>query len=147
MSKVWYSIHNLRGFKQIEGILYVQSYTISAGILEKKVQASIDSFNKNHNWEERWTIEDAKDRLNNNHQLFLGVDKDDKPLAHVWFNEDLLYNAYINPEREYGYGEAFIKACLNSVKYDTVKLYCDDWNIRAQKFFEKVGFKQDNISK
>ena len=147
MSKIWYSIHNSGGYKNLEGILYVQSYTITGEILSKKVQASIDSFNKNHDWKEMWTIEEAKDRLNNNHQLFLGVDKDDKPLAHVWFNEDLLYNAYINPEREYGYGEAFIKSCLNSIKYNTVKLYCDDWNIRAQKFFEKIGFKKDNISK
>lgn len=147
MSKIWYSIHNSGGYKNLEGILYVQSYTITGEILSKKVQASIDSFNKNHDWKEMWTIEEAKDRLNNNHQLFLGVDKDDKPLAHVWFNEDLLYNAYVNPEREYGYGEAFIKSCLNSIKYNTVKLYCDDWNIRAQKFFEKIGFKKDNISK
>jgi len=147
VSKIWYSIHNSGGYKNLEGILYVQSYTITGEILSKKVQASIDSFNKNHDWKEMWTIEEAKDRLNNNHQLFLGVDKDDKPLAHVWFNEDLLYNAYVNPEREYGYGEAFIKSCLNSIKYNTVKLYCDDWNIRAQKFFEKIGFKKDNISK
>ena len=141
-SKIWYSIFNTRGYKSIEGILYVQSYTISGGILEKKVQASIDSFNSNHDWEDMWTIEDAKERLNNGHQLFLGVDKDDNPLAHVWFDEDYLYNVYINPEREYGYGEAFIKSCLNSIKHDTVKLYCDDWNIKAQKFFEKIGFKK-----
>lgn len=141
-NKVWYSIHNSRGFKQVSRILYVQSYTITSDILGKKVQASIDSFNSNHDWKDMWTIEDAKERLNKGHQLFLGVDREDKPLAHVWFDKDLLYNAYVNPNREKGYSEKFIKSCLNSIKYDKVKLYCDDWNIKAQIFFEKVGFKK-----
>ena len=139
-NKIWYSIHNSRGFKGIEGVLYVQSYTISSGILLKKVQASIDSFNSNHELKDMWTIDDAKERLNKGHQLFLGVDRDDKPLGHVWFDNDLLYNAYINPEREEGYGEKFINTCLNSIRFNTVKLYCDEWNTKAQKFFEKVGF-------
>ena len=139
-NKIWYSIQNPRGFKQLKGVLYVQSYTITSGILGKKVQASIDSFNSNHDWKDMWTMEDAIERLNNNHHLFLGVDKDDKPLAHLWFNKDSLYNVYVNPAREDGYGVSFVKCCLNSIRYDTVKLYCDDWNVRAQSFFEKVGF-------
>ena len=60
------------------------------------------------------------------------------PLGCIY--KDSLYNVYVNPTREDGYGVSFVKSCLNSVRYDIVKLYCDDWNVRAQSFFEKVGF-------
>jgi ribosomal protein S18 acetylase RimI-like enzyme len=86
-----------------------------------------------------WDIEDAESRLKEGHNLFLGIDEEG-PLAHVWFNSSYLYNCYINPRRENGYGEKFLESCFNLVPFHTITLHTDEWNVRAQKFFEKVGF-------
>lgn len=135
--KIWYSILNTKDYDHIDGLLYVQPSTICS--LEHTIQSSIDSFNSNHYWEDMWGIDEAKERLEKGHDLFLGVDQEG-PLAHVWFDKNYLYNAYVNPRRVEGYGVGFIQACLNFIEYDHIKLYCDDWNSRAQKFFEKTGF-------
>lgn len=143
MSKVWYKIFNTKSYEHIPGLIWIQPHTLCS--LENSIQASIDSFHDHHDWPDMWDMDEAKKRLEQGHDLFLGMDQDG-PLAHVWFDKNYLYNAYVNPIREEGYGVSFIQACLNFLEYDYIKLYCDDWNIRAQKFFEKVGFEQDNIS-
>jgi ribosomal protein S18 acetylase RimI-like enzyme len=140
-NKIWYSIFNTKDYDHIEGLLYIQPYTMCS--LEHTIKSTIDSFNSNHVWEDMWTMEIAKKRLQDGHDLFLGVDLEGS-LAHVWFDKNYLYNAYINPRRKSGYGVKFIQACLNFIEYDNIKLYCDDWNIGAQKLFEKVGFQKNN---
>ena len=73
----------------------------------------------------------------------IGVDKEG-PLAHVWFDNDYLYNMYVNPRRPDEYGVKFVQFCLQFIVHDKVRLYCDDWNVRAQKFFEKIGFEKNS---
>ena len=63
--------------------------------LEHTIKSTIDSFNSNHVWEDMWTMEIAKKRLQDGHDLFLGVDLEGS-LAHVWFDKNYLYNAYVN---------------------------------------------------
>lgn len=141
MSKVWYTLHNTKDFDHLLGLVWIQPSTLCS--FENSIQASIDSFNSNHEWDEMWDIKEAKVRLDNGHNLFIGVDQDG-PLAHVWFDKDYLYNIYINPRRKEGYGVKFIEGCLNFIEHDYIKLYCDSWNIRAQKFFSKIGTRDDN---
>lgn len=136
-NKIWYSLFNTKDYEHIKGLVWIQPHTFCS--LENTIQASIDSFNNNIVWTEMWDLEDAEARLKDGHDLFIGVDQDG-PLAHVWFDKNYLYNLYSDPNRPDGYTESFVKACLNFIEYDNIKLYCDDWNIRAQKFFEKVGF-------
>ena len=136
-NKIWYTFPNEQNYPTLEGILWIQPHTFCS--LENTIQSSIDSFNENVYWTEMWDMETASDRLERGHDLFIGVDAEG-PLAHVWFEDNYLYNCYVNPRREDGYGERFIKACLNFIPFQTITLYTDEWNIRAQKFFEKVGF-------
>ena len=141
MNRVNYKILNTKDYEHIPGLLWVQPQTICS--LENTIQTSIDNFNNNVEWEDMWTLEQAYERLEKGHDLFLGV-TEDGPMAHVWFENDYLYNAFVDPRRVKGYGVRFIQACLNFMEYDYIRLYCDDWNIRAQKFFEKVGFLKES---
>lgn len=136
-NRIDYIFPNEQNYPTVPGLIYIQADTFCS--LENTIQASIDSFNNTIVWTEMWDLEDAKSRLDEGHSLFIGVD-DEGPLAHVWFEENYLYNFYVNPRRPDGYGEKFLKACLNLIPFHTISLYTDSWNIRAQKFFEKVGF-------
>ena len=138
-NKIWYNFPNEQNYSVIEGLLWIQPHTFCS--LENTVQASIDAFNEEVYWTEMWTMDVANERLERGHDLFIGVDTEG-PLAHVWFENNYLYNLFVNPRRPDGYAEQFIKSCLNYIPYDTISLYTDEWNIRAQKLFEKVGFKK-----
>lgn len=140
-NKIWYTFTNTQDYPTLEGLLWVQPHTFCS--LENTIQTSIDSFNDKIYWTEMWDIETASNRLERGHDLFIGVDSEG-PLAHVWFEKNYLYNLYVNPKRPVGYGEKFIKGCFNFIPYSTIRLYTDEWNTRAQKFFEKVGFIKIN---
>jgi hypothetical protein len=135
-NKIWYLFPNERNYLEIPGILYIQANTFCS--LENTIQASIDSFNRNVVWNDMWDINEAKSRLEKGNILFIGLDHEGT-LAHVWFEDNYLYNLYVDPRRPEGYGESFIKGCLNFIPFHTISLYVDEWNIKAQKFFEKVG--------
>lgn len=138
-NKIWYYFPNEHNYPIIEGLLWIQPHTFCS--LENTIQASIDSFNDEVYWTEMWTMDMASERLERGHDLFIGVDKEG-PLAHVWFEKNYLYNLFVNPRRPHGYAESFIKSCLNHIPHHTITLYTDEWNIRAQKLFEKVGFNK-----
>lgn len=135
-NRIWYEIKNTVSVEHLPGVVCISPETFCS--YKHTVQASIDAFNSHIEWKDMWTIEDAEKRIKEGHVLFIGTDKEG-PLAHVWFDSWLLYNMYVDPRRPDGYGVKFAKFCLQFNPADTVKLYCDDWNIRAQKFFEKVG--------
>lgn len=136
-NKISYIFPNEQNYPSISGLLYIQADTFCS--LKNTIQSSIDSFNNTIVWTEMWDIEDAESRLKEGHSLFIGVDEEG-PLAHVWFEDNYLYNLFINPRRPNGYGEKFLKSCFNLIPFHTISLDTDNWNIRAQKFFEKVGF-------
>ena len=107
------------------------------------IQETIDTFNKNVEWKDMWDIKEAEFRLKDGQDLFIGYDREGA-LAHVWFDKNYLYNCFINPRRPKGYGVTFITKCLQGISHRRIRLYCDEWNIKAQKFFEKVGFTKIN---
>ena len=137
--KIWYSYENLISGPLTRDILYITKDNFNQ--FESLVKETIDTFNKHVKYPEMWNLEDAKFRLKNNQSLFIGYDRQGA-LAHVWFDKDYLYNCFVNPRRPEGYGVTFITKCLQSVPHRKIRLYCDEWNIKAQKFFEKVGFKK-----
>lgn len=138
-NRINYTFQNTQDYPTIPGLLYINQDTFCS--LKNTIQASIDCFNNTIVWTEMWDIEDAESRLNEGHILFIGVDEKG-PLAHVWFDQSYLYNFYVNPRRPDGYGQKFLKACLSLVPFNRITLYTDEWNIRAQKLFEKVGFQK-----
>ena len=130
-------MENSHNYPVVEGIKHIQAHNIDAE--EEQVQQTINAFNQSVVWTEMWDLEDANSRVEEGHSLFIGTDQKGT-LAHVWFAEDYLYNCYVNSRRPDDYGQKFILSCLNIVPHHTINLYTDEWNVRAQKFFEKVGF-------
>lgn len=138
-SKLWYIKDNLANYPLVDGIVHIQAHNIDQH--QQLVEQTIEAFNLSVVWTEMWDLEDANSRVEEGHSLFIGTDQKGS-LAHVWFAEDYLYNCFVNPRRPDDYGQKFILACLNEVKHPVINLYTDEWNVRAQRFFEKVGFLQ-----
>lgn len=110
------------------------------------IQKCIDKFNSVHQWDEMWNENDAQGRFETNNCLFvyLKLGEFDNPIGYTWFDNDWLYNTFIHPSREQGHSVLFIQECCHSLNTSIkeIELYCDDWNIKAQKLFSKVGFKK-----
>jgi len=137
--KIWYHYDNLISSPITRDILHIKINNFNE--FKPLIQETIDTFNEYVKYPEMWSIEDAEYRLKNGQDLFIGYDRQGA-LAHVWFEKNYLYNCFVNPRRPDGYGVTFITKCLQSISHRRIRLYCDEWNIRAQKFFEKVGFKK-----
>jgi hypothetical protein len=138
--KVWYEIVNKSPYEGI-GVIKVDDSNSFVHFLY--IKESIESFNETLKWDMMWDLNTASLRFKQGDILFLLRDNEGA-LGHVWFADNYLYNLYINPRREKGTGEKFIKSCLNYVDEPIISCFCDEWNIKAQKFFEKVGFTKKN---
>lgn len=107
------------------------------------IQASIDTFNSEIEWESMWDLDDAEIRLLNKETLFILLDVD-TPIGHVWYDQYYLYNAFVSKERCDGDSPWFIQETMWDMKdshnLSYIKLYVDSWNNRAIKFWEKLGF-------
>ena len=90
---------------------------------------------------EQFKVSEAEERLKIGDVLWIGVDKEG-PLAHVWFKDNYLYNMYVDPRRPDNYAVRFVQFCIQFIDSKEIILYCDEWNIAAQKMFEKVGFEK-----
>ena len=135
-NKIWYKIP-LSNLKQpIKGIETVDGANCS--LYEKQIQETIQLFNSDIFWDDMFTLEDAYDRLETGHKLYLLRYKD-KPLGHLWDKNGYVYNVYVHPSRKKGTAELFFKSYMILSGHQEINLYTDDWNIKAQKFFEKVG--------
>lgn len=137
--KIWFTIENTTLYGSLKGVIKVTGSNVV-----EYVDEVIDSINAFHNeieWEGMWDLQEAKSRLQNNEVLFLLRDADGA-LGHVWFQENYLYNLFVCNRRELNTSIRFIEHCLSNTEYDKIKLYCDAWNIRAQKFFFKLGAKK-----
>lgn len=135
--QVWYSMINDSPYPTIGGFIYVTKENLD--LLKDKIQLSIDSFNSEHDWDGMWTIDDTISRLEIGHKLFLGID-DTGSLAHMWSDRGYLYNVYVSKRRSKGYGVRFVHNCLNHINETDITVYCDEWNTRAQKFTQDIGF-------
>ena len=50
-----------------------------------KLQSGIDEFNKQLNWDNMWTVTDAKERLKNNWWFYV-IEEDNKYIGWAWFD-------------------------------------------------------------
>ena len=107
------------------------------------IEKSISIFNSELDWEEMWNINDAEVRLLNGGTLYLLLENEN-PLGHVWYDLYYLYNAFVSVARHGGDSAWFIQETMWDMKseYDLtyIKLYVDDWNDRAKKFWKKLGY-------
>lgn len=145
--KIWYRIDS------IEKLPAKQSPENDFLILElddsnsfehfEDIKNTVETFNSLIDWEDMWSMEEASLRFKQGDKLYLLRDNKGA-LGHVWFANFYLYNLFIHPRRKQGLSEKFIKYCISKIDEPEIFCYCDSWNIRAQKFFEKVGFMKIN---
>ena len=126
-------------YGDIDGVTRVTKSNLPQFI--NQIEESIEAFKREVEWDKMWGVEEAKKRLFNNEVLFLLRDNKGA-LGHVWFQEDYLYNMFVSERRVTGTSMRFILHCFNYVPYKNIRLYCDKWNYKAQKFFKKVGAKK-----
>lgn len=113
---------------------------------KETIQLSIDNFKSEIDWDGMWDLNEAQRRINNNQKFYLLL-KDNLPIGHVWFIGEFLYNAFVSNKREEGISQWFICETINDVfqnGYNTITLYTEEWNIKAIKFWEKLGFSNIN---
>tara|TARA_B110000285_G_scaffold79072_1_gene91138 strand:- start:184 stop:636 length:453 start_codon:yes stop_codon:yes gene_type:complete len=107
------------------------------------IEQSIKLLNSEMSWDDMWDIDAAEARLERGETLYL-LCENENPLGHVWYDLYYLYNAYVSTKRQDGDSVWFIQETMWDMKseYDLtyIKLYVDDWNDRAKKFWKKLGY-------
>jgi len=148
MSFKLYFKHNLDvkiNSNQREGVSFLKITQDNFSVTKEFIQKSIDTFNSEIEWNEMWTIDTADDRLFSGEILYLLFDGD-TPIGHVWYDLYYLYNAFVSKKRQDGDSIWFIQETMWDMKenYDLsyIKLYVDDWNERAIKFWKKLGYRE-----
>lgn len=137
MSKVWYKVPNYSPYEVLPGVLTLTKEDYLPML--DTVQNCINLFNETIDWDGMWTLSDAIQRFQEDNILFVWFGPDEKVIGYYWLDECYIYNVFIHPSRPEGLSKKFMQTGFNYASCDYFILYCDDWNIRAQKFFEKVG--------
>jgi len=135
---IWFSINfsNVIDY-DVYGILVVHKDNYHK--YEKEIQQGIDSFNSELDWDDMWDILDAYERLEAGEKLYLYI-PENETIGYVWFKEDLLYNAFMHSSRKKGISKRFFSRAIIMNSYDTTKLFVKDWNVKAIRFWKKIGF-------
>ena len=107
------------------------------------IQKSIDTFHSQIDWNDMWDLDECEVRLSQDEILYLLLDSG-IPNGHVWYDSSYLYNAFVSENRTSGDSLWFIQETMWDMKeifnLRRISLYVDDWNIRAIKFWKKLGF-------
>lgn len=102
------------------------------------IQQCIDLFNCEIQWAGMFDLHTAVERFSNENRMFILLDNG-KVLGHVWFYQGYLFNFFVSQNRIKGDSEDFCHYTCKLIGRE-ILLYSVKDNIRAQKFFEKVGF-------
>ena len=148
MSFKLYFKHNLDvkiNSNQREGISFLKITQNNFSETKDFIQKSIDTFNSEIEWNGMWNIDTANDRISNGEILYLLLDGN-IPIGHVWYDLYYLYNAFVSKKRKDGDSIWFIQETMWDMKENDdlkyIKLYVDDWNKRAIKFWKKLGYRK-----
>ena len=150
---IWYNFNNFTNFQIIQinsnnlNLLKIQLHNFSDNT--DMIQYSIDKFNSQVNWDSMWNLNEAYERLSRNNTLYLLL-KNDLPIGHVWYIGEYLYNAFVSNERVDGESQWFIQQTMldrHKLGYNTITLYTDSWNKRANSFWKKLGYTIINKTK
>lgn len=104
------------------------------------IHDSIDTFNSEIEWEKMWTYKIGAKRISEPYHYLCLLTVDGKAMGHVWYKGKKLYNCFISKNRPDGISVKWLRGTFNIVKETYIQLVVDDWNKRAEKFYEKVGF-------
>ena len=111
------------------------------------IQEAIGHFNRELEWDEMFTFEEATNRVQNGMVMYIGV-INATVFGYVWFkeyvNNRFLFNLFVrNDVADKTYtGKEFASDVIN--RYECNKaIHCevDKWNEKSIKLFKKLGFK------
>ena len=134
--KIWYKCENVFSH-EITGLRKCtnDSYENHISYIEEAIANQM----KEMRWPGMWDLLEAKRRLEDGHIFYYLFDHKGV-VGHVWIDDNYIYNVFVHPRRLDGVSNLFLKAVMSLEGKEEYNLYCDEWNIKAQKFFEKVGF-------
>jgi RimJ/RimL family protein N-acetyltransferase len=110
---------------------------------------SINNFNLEIEWDEMFTLEEARSRVFNNMRMYIGI-INSKVFGHVWFknykNGSYLFNLFVkNKAKTENYtGTKFISDVINRFENEyPIYADVDEWNEKSIKLFNRLGFKKN----
>ena len=133
---------DLIGYKEHKVIEKVKRIKV---INNTKLQSGIDDFNRQLNWDNMWTVTDAKERLEKNWWFYV-IEEDNKYIGWAWFDEPnkQFCNLYVHKDyRDKGYGKELTYKRLNECKrmdIQNVWMKVDEWNKPEQKITQELGW-------
>jgi len=140
---IWHTINTESINSKISrnGISYIKIDKNNYKLYSDLIKKSIQLFNDEIEWDNMWDYNESIKRFNNNHIMYIMIENN-SPLGYVWYDKNYLYNTFVTEKRIKGDSQNFINYTLYDIKtkYTTVQCQCDDWNIRAQRFFKGIGF-------
>lgn len=125
------------------GISYIKIDKNNYKLYSDLIKNSIQLFNSEIEWDEMWNYEDSIKRFENGHTIYLMI-KNNNVIGYIWYDKNFLYNLFVSKTRIKGESRDFVNHTLNNVipQHPTIECECDDWNVRAQKFFKGLGFTE-----
>lgn len=135
-NKIWYKCENVF-FHELTGLRKCtkDSYNLHLPYIEESIANQM----KEMRWPGMWDLLEAERRLEEGHKFYYLRDHKGV-VGHMWIDDSYIYNVFVHPRRLSGVSEIFLKAVMSLDGKEEYTLFCDDWNIKAQKLFEKVGF-------
>ena len=113
--------------------------------INKDIEFMIDLINKELDWDDMYTIEDVKKRLDDGvvyHMLY----ENDVPMAIRWLYDVRPnvygFNGFISKKRSDGISHKLFEQSnriLYNKGYTTLAGYCDDWNLKIINRLNKIG--------
>ena len=153
MSYKIYFRHNLEvkiKSNKRDSISFIQITNLNFLENQNIISKTVETFNSEIEWDKMWNLDDANIRLTNGEVLYILLDGK-TPIGHVWYDLYYLYNAFVSEKREDGDSVWFIQETMWDMKenYDLtyIKLYVDDWNERAIRFWKKLNFIKEEYGR
>ena len=111
----------------------------------KKLQDAIDTFQKELDWRQMWSVDDAQKRLDDGWWFYI-IERDDKYIGWGWFDtpQKRFCNLYVHKDyRVDGYGKDLVYVRLNECKKQNIEkvwMEVNRWNVPIQKINQKLGW-------
>jgi RimJ/RimL family protein N-acetyltransferase len=150
--KVFYTLNiNDITLKDYQGVESIELFHAN----HPNVHRTISNFNSLYNWDEMFTVDDVKTRLESGERLFLFYNLG-KLVGHVWFSTKehqkpsiYSYNIFIDKRlhnKESFDSTIYFSKCVEKLKkegYEKIHVYVDEWNNASHQFCERMGFVKD----
>ena len=109
----------------------------------KKLQDGIDTFQKELDWRQMWSVDDAQKRLDDGWWFYV-IERDDKYIGWGWFDtpQKRFCNLYVHKDyRVDGYGKDLVYVRLNECKKQNIEkvwMEVTRWNVPIQKINQNL---------